>query len=111
MREFLAFRGLPDFDHLKEMVQAIWDVNLEEVDVYIELGSQRYGVKISVPHVLDGRFSAEWQEETELRVIFPGVNFGFINLVFDHWLVPWKFLGAYDESHRMLFLVKGIVDV
>jgi len=116
MREFMKLHGLPTQTHLtiREMVKAIWNVELKELYVKFLPGPRSYGVKIAVPYALEHK--AVWVEEDEpmemvqvgpyLRRPLPAV--GLINLVFDHWLVPWKYLGAYDETHRWLFIMKGV---
>ena len=98
---------------VRETVRAIWDVDFYHIQTKFLPGPQAYGAKIVVPYALEHK--AVWVEEDEpmemvqvgpyLRRPLPA--FGLINLVFDHWLVPWKYLGAYDETHRILFVAKG----
>jgi len=115
MREFMKLHGLPTQTHLtiREMVKTIWNVELKELDIKFLPGHRPYGAKIAVP--CSFRYKAKWLMEDEpksmvqlgLRLVSPTPTFEQINLVFDHWLVPWKYLGAYDETHSILFVAKG----
>ena len=99
---------------IQEMVRAIWDVDFYHIQTKFLSGHRPYGAKIAVP--CSFKHKAKWLMEDEpksmvqlgLRLVSPAPTFEQINLVFDHWLVPWKYLGAYDETHSILFMVKGV---